>query len=166
MRSKAGAGSSRIPSIIRTRASLPTSSSRLTWHVSKAHLSRSLLSVVLSLFSVFWRRLHQHYFGVACCSGFASSTSNATTRFAPLYDHWFAVGAWVPSTIRSVQQTWSAVCEVWLHSVWSVGFVAAAVRRWSPTPVCGLRHGVIRWVVRHRWVVIDPRVSLSSDFSD
>ena len=50
--------------------------------------------------------------------------------------------------------------------VWSVGYFATAVRQWSPTPLCGLRHGVIRWVVRHRWVVIDLRVSLSSGFSD
>ena len=27
-------------------------------------------------------------------------------------------------------------------------------------------HGVVLWLVQHRWAVIDPRVSLSSDFSD
>ena len=45
-------------------------------------------------------------------------------------------------------------------SVWSVGYFSTAVRQRSPTPPRGLRHGVICWVVRHRWVVIDPRLSL------
>ena len=40
---------------------------------------------------------------------------------------------------------WSVVCEVWLHSVWSGRFVASAVRRWSPTPLCDTCHGVILW---------------------
>ena len=43
-------------------------------------------------------------------------------------------------------------------SVWSVGCFATAVPFWSPTPLCGLRHDVISWVVRHRWEVIDRRV--------
>ena len=69
-------------------------------------------------------------------------------------------------------------------SFWSFGrFVAAAVRRWFPTPLrhhCVILwavstlitkayipascHGVVRRFVRHRWRVIDPRVSLSSGF--
>ena len=76
----------------------------------------------------------------------------------------------------SFTTTWSAVCEVWLHSVWSGRFVAAAVRLWSPTPLCDtlgcahiLREGFHRglkaaaWSFgssEHRRVVIDPRVSL------
>ena len=43
-------------------------------------------------------------------------------------------------------------------SVWSLGYFAAAIRHWSPTPLCGLRHGAIRWVIGHRWAVTDPRV--------
>ena len=35
----------------------------------------------------------------------------------------------------------------------------ASLYRRSPTPLCGLRHGVIRWFVRHRCLIIDPRLS-------
>ena len=69
-------------------------------------------------------------------------------------------------------------------SFWSFGrFVSAAVRRWFPTPlrhhcvilwagstlitkayIAASYHGVVRRFVRHRWRVIDPRVSLSSGF--
>ena len=74
--------------------------------------------------------------------------------------------------------TCSADCEGW-----SERLVAAEVRRWFPTPLqhhCVIRwavsslitkayiqascHGVVRRFVRDRWRVIDPRVSLSSDF--
>ena len=69
-------------------------------------------------------------------------------------------------------------------SFWSFGrFVAAAVLRWFPTPlrhhcmvlhavstlktkayIAASCHDVVRRFVRHRWRVIDPRVSLSSVF--
>ena len=68
----------------------------------------------------------------------------------------------------------SADCEDW-----SERFVAAAVRRWFPMPLCdplvstlkmkafiaASWRGVVRRFVRHRWRVLDPRVSLSSGFS-
>ena len=54
------------------------------------------------------------------------------------------------------------LCVIRLHSVRSVGYFATEARQWSPTPLCGLRHCVIRWFVQDRWVVIDPRVSSRS----
>ena len=96
---------------------------------------------------------------------------------APLRDCWFAVDA-LATREGSLQQrgllivrigfSWLkclsrvacfTVSVIRLHFVWSVGYFATAVRQWSKTPLCGLRHGVIRWFVRHRWMVIDPRVS-------
>ena len=41
-----------------------------------------------------------------------------------------------------------------------MGFVAFAVRRWPPTPLCDTCHGVIVWFGQHRWVVIGSRASL------
>ena len=97
--------------------------------------SLALLAATPSLFCVFWRRLLQQYFVVVYCSRFTSSTSNATAQLAPLRDHWFAVGARVPQR-RSLQQPGLLFVKVWLHSFWSGRFVASAVRRWSPTPLC------------------------------
>ena len=94
---------------------------------------------------------------------FASSTSNAT---------WLAVGAGA----SVVQFTCSADCEGW-----SERLVAAAVRRWFPISlqhhcvvlwavstlttkayIAASCHGLVRRFVRHRWRVLDLRVSLSS----
>ena len=42
-----------------------------------------------------------------------------------LRDHWFAVGA--PVSASQFRTTWTAVCKVWLHSVWSGRFVVAMI---------------------------------------
>ena len=75
---------------------------------------------------------------------------------APLRDRWFAVGALAPRRRNSLQCGLLSLRTG--ISVWSLGYFATASRQWSPTPLCGLRHGVIRWVVGHRWAVTDPRV--------
>ena len=114
--------------------------------------------------------------------GCLACTSNTTTRQCALRDRWLAVGArarWSCSLQQRVLLTMRTDL-----SLWSFGrFVAAAVRRWFPTPLrhhCVILwavstlttkayipascHGVVRRFVRHRWRVIDPRVSLSSGF--
>ena len=77
----------------------------------------ALLAVVLSLFSVFWRRLLQHYFVVVYCSEVplkhlqrhysVCATSRSLVR-----------GRCPGSSAPQFAKTWSAVCEVCLHSVW------------------------------------------------
>ena len=113
--------------------------------------------------------------------GCLACTSNTTARQCALRDRWLAVGArarWSCSLQQRVLLTMRTDL-----SFWSFGrFVAAAVRRWFPTPLrhCVILwavstlitkanipascHGVVRRFVRHRWRVIDPRVSLSSGF--
>ena len=77
---------------------------------------------------------------------------------------------------RSLQQRGLLFVRSGFHSVWSGRFVATAVRRWSPTQLCGALgcvhllsvrvfiaasgHGVILGFVQHRWAVIVSRVSL------
>ena len=59
--------------------------------------SLALLAVMLSLFSVFWRRFLQlHLVVVYSFLDASSCTSNATTQLAPLRDHGFAGGARAP----------------------------------------------------------------------
>ena len=97
--------------------------------------------------------------------GRLTCTSNTTTQRCALRVRWPAVGARAP---------WS--CSLQQRVLLTV----TAVRRWFPTPLqrhCVLLwavstlitkayiaascHGVVRRFVRHRWRVIDPRVSLS-----
>ena len=118
---------------------------------------------------------------------------------------WSVTSSWMPRL--HLQHHYSALCPSWLAicarapwscslqqrvlltmrtdlSFWSSGrFVAAAVRRWFPTPlrhhcvilwavstllskasIAASCHGVVRRFVRHRSRAIDPRVSLSSGF--
>ena len=129
---------------------------------------------MLSLFSVFWRRLFQHYIMQFIAPKFAPSTSNATTQLAPRRDHWFAVSAWAPQH-RSLQQrgllyvrsgfTPSGLGDslplrfvggLQHHCVilWAVSTLSVSIHR-------GLRsRRVFFWFVQHRWAFIDSRVSL------
>ena len=114
--------------------------------------------------------------------GCLACTSNTTARQCALRDRWLAVGArarWSCSLQQRVLLTMRTDL-----SFWSFGrFVAAAVRRWFPTPlrhhcvilwavstlitkayIAASCHGVVRRFVWHRWRVIDPHVSLSSGF--
>ena len=126
----------------------------------------ALLAVVLFLFSVFWRRLLQHYAVVSLL--LRGSPQAPPTPLLGLR-HFVIIGSRLvlaPSQHRCFATTWSAVCEVWLHSVWSGRFVAPAVRRWSPTPLCDTlprRDPLVRPtpLCGHR----SSCLSLSSDFS-
>ena len=104
-----------------------------------------------------------------------------TTQHCALRDRWLAVGARAPWSC-SLQQR--VLLTMTTDLSFSFGrFVAAAVLRWFPTPlrhhcvilwavstlitnayIAASCHGVVRRFVRHRWRVLDPRVSLSSDF--
>ena len=98
--------------------------------------SLGLLAVMLSLFSVFWRRLLQHYFVVVSCFNFR--LKHLQCHCAPLC-HFVIFGSWLGARApqhRSLQQRGLLCVRVWLHSVWSGRFVASAVRLWSPTPLC------------------------------
>ena len=116
--------------------------------------SLSLLVVMLSLFSVFWRPLLQHYVVVVYCSDVRLrhlQHHNSALR------HFVIIGSrWVSGILSTVVCN-NVVCEVWLHSVWSGRFVDSAVRRSQrdslvrPTPQGG-----------HRFSCF----SLSSDLSD
>ena len=76
--------------------------------------------------------------------GCLACTSNTTTRQCALRDRWLAVGArarWSCSLQQRVLLTMRTDL-----SFWSFGrFVAAAVRRWFPTPL--RHHCVILWAV-------------------
>ena len=125
--------------------------------------------------------LQSHFCGRLHLPGCLACTPNTTARQCAR-DRWLAVGArarWSCSLQQRVLLTMRTDL-----SFWSSGrFVAAAVRRWFPTPLrhhCVIPravsilitkacipascHGVVRRFVRHRWRVIDPRVSLSSGF--
>ena len=94
----------------------------------------ALLAVVLSVFSVFWGRLLQALLcGSLLLRSRHLSPPTPLLSIAPLRDHWSAVSVRDPQHHTTMS---SDVCEVWLHSVWSGRCVAAAVRRWSPTPLC------------------------------
>ena len=67
---------------------------------------------------------------------FASCTSNVSTQLAPLRDHWFAVGARAPHHC-SAQQRRLLFVRSGLTPSGLGDFVAAAVRRWSPTRLRG-----------------------------
>ena len=132
----------------------------------------------------------------ALCGGLrlrgSRSPPTPLLSIAPLSDWWFAVGALAPLKgslhqrgllpVRigfSFARNCLSRCSRTVSTlIWGFSWrprtrdnnnlisSTASLYRWYPTPLCGLRHGVIRWFVRHRWLVIDHRVSLSSDFSD
>ena len=111
---------------------------------------------------------------VGHCSEVRLGTSNATTQLAPLRDQWFVVNALAPHHCSLQQRGLLCVCppsssesfprpqtrdnksmsEIVRLLLCVVGYFATVVQQWSPTPLCGLRHGVIRWVVRHCFVCV------------
>ena len=97
------------------------------------------LAVALSLI------LFQRHFVVGySLPGCLACTSNTTTQHCALRDRWLAVGARAPGSC-TLQQRVLLTMGTDL-SFWSFGrFVAAAVRRWFPTPL--RHHCVILWAV-------------------
>ena len=126
----------------------------------------ALLAVVLSLFSVFWRRLLQHYFVLVYCS---------EVRLWQLQRH-NPVCATSCSLVRGGCSGSTAPLFFQQRGLLFVRSSFAPSGLWDTLPLRlagGLQHhcmvlchGVIRRFIQHRCVVIDPRVSLSSDFSD
>ena len=116
--------------------------------------SLALLVVMLSLFSVFWRCLLQHYFVVIYCSEVPPQLG--LRHFVIIL---FAVGAGAPQQCSLQQRGLLFVRS---------GFTPSGLGDSLPLRFVGLQHhcvilchGVIDpWFVQHRWVVIDPRVSV------
>ena len=120
--------------------------------------------------SVFWRRLLPALLCGSLLLRGSFYTSNATTQ---LRGHWFAVGARAPRHCNLLVSC--CFCDDWFLFLVFKRFVAAAIRRWSPTPPCdtlgsvhflseGFHRGLLSrrgpLVRQRRWAFIDSCVSL------
>ena len=111
--------------------------------------SMALLAVVLSLFSVFWRRLLQHNFVVIYCSEVRQRRSSQQRGLLFVASGFTPSGLGDSLPLRFVGGLQHHCVILWAVSTFSVRvFIAAS------------GHGVVLWSIQHRWVVTDPRISL------